>query len=272
MGDQKREHGWSDVDRVAEPGYFIDYLDTATALEFFQAYKLESYGHLEVKEGDHILDVGCGTGDDVLALAKIVGNTGRVVGIDNSESLIAEAKKRAEGLSLPIEFYVGDAHNLDFDDNAFDGCRADRVFQHLPDRKQSLAEMTRVARPGARIAVNEPDWETLVLDSPNRDLTRKILNHFCDNVRNGWCGRQLPALFKKASLLEIVVYTKTLILTDFELANQLYGLQATAESMREAGMITMLEVKEWVEQLRQTSQAGFFFSALTGFSVMGRKP
>ena len=44
MGEQEREYRWSDVDRTVEPGYFMDYLDTATALGFFQAYKREGYG------------------------------------------------------------------------------------------------------------------------------------------------------------------------------------------------------------------------------------
>ena len=58
-----------------------------------------------MQEGHHILDVGCGTGDDVLALARIVGETGRVVGIDNSETMIAEARQRAEGLDLVTSDY-----------------------------------------------------------------------------------------------------------------------------------------------------------------------
>jgi ubiquinone/menaquinone biosynthesis C-methylase UbiE len=272
MGEQECETGWSDVDRTGEPGYFLDYLDRATALEFFQAYKRESYGWVEARVGHHILDIGCGTGDDVLALARLVGNTGRSVGIDNSETLICEANKRAEGLNLPVEFQVGDAHCLDFADNVFDGCRADRVFQHLPDREQALAEMIRVARPGARIAANDADWETLVIDSPDRDLTRRILNHHCDNFTNGWSGRQLPALFKRAGVLDIVVYTKNLILTDFAVADQLYSLQVCAEELQEAGTLTSREANEWVEQLKQASEAGLFFCAVTGFAASGRKP
>jgi ubiquinone/menaquinone biosynthesis C-methylase UbiE len=46
-----------------------------------------------------------------------VGNTGRVVGIDNSETMIAEARKRTIGKNLPVEYAVGDIHALDFADN-----------------------------------------------------------------------------------------------------------------------------------------------------------
>jgi hypothetical protein len=130
------------------------------------------------------------------------------------------------------------------------------VFQHLSDREQALAEMIRVARPGARIAANDADWETLVIDAPDRDLTRKILNHHCDGVCNVRSGRQLPALFKKTGLLDIVVCTNTLILTDLAMAEQLYSLQAAAEELQEAGKITLLEVTKWLEHLKQASQAG----------------
>jgi hypothetical protein len=48
---------------------------------------------------------------------------------------------------------------------------------------------------GARIVISEPDWETFVVDMPNKPLTRKILNHFCDETQNGWCGRELIRFF-----------------------------------------------------------------------------
>ena len=81
------------VDRAAGPEAFVKYLDTVTGLEAAQAYKQRSYELLNLKPGHRVLDVGCGTGDDVCAMAKIVGLSGRVVGIDNSEVMIAEAKK-----------------------------------------------------------------------------------------------------------------------------------------------------------------------------------
>ena len=131
-------------------------LDTASAHEQVQAFKRRTCELLEVKTGAHLLDIGCGPGDNVRALAQMVGSTGRVVGVDNSEAMIAEARKRAEGLNLPVEYSVGDAHHLDFADNTFDGCRAERVFQHVENPGQVLLEMVRVACPGGRIVVLDP--------------------------------------------------------------------------------------------------------------------
>ncbi len=70
--------GFVNVDQVANPGSFIHYLRTVNTMEFVQAYKHRTFTLLDAQEGDHILDVGCGTGDDVQRLAQRVGSTGRV--------------------------------------------------------------------------------------------------------------------------------------------------------------------------------------------------
>ncbi len=87
------------------------------------------------------MDLGCGPGDDGRILAQMVGSTGRVVGVDSSGAIITEARKGAEGLTLPVEYIVGDAHRLDFAGSTFDGCRAERVFQHVENPRQVLREM-----------------------------------------------------------------------------------------------------------------------------------
>ena len=87
-----------------------------------------------------VLDIGCGTGDDVLALAELVGPKGKVIGLDNSKSMIEEANQRSKQNQYAVQFRVGDIYKLDFADNTFDCCRADRVFMHLPDRQQALSD------------------------------------------------------------------------------------------------------------------------------------
>lgn len=271
MKEQPLGQKWSDVDHsTVESGEFVNYLDTVKAVA--QKFKRENYLRMEAKEGHHILDVGCGAGDDARALAQMVGNTGRVVGIDNSEAMIAEAKKRTEGLDLPVEFRVGDVHNLDFADNTFDGCRADRVFQHLPNREQALAEMIRVARSGARIVANDTDWGTLLIDAPDKNLTRKIQNHICDKHLNYWSGRQLYRLFRQAGLYDVMGSPQTLILTDYAMTDQIYGLQTALEELQEVGEMTANRAAKWIDQLEESSLAGLFFCAITGFLVSGQKP
>ena len=165
-----------------------------------------------------------------------------------------------------------DAHDLDFEDNSFDSCRADRVLQHLDRPGQALAEMIRVVRPGSRIVISEPDWETLVVDMPNRSLTRRILNYFCDETQNGWCGRQLFRLFSAEGLVENSIIARAFTFTDYALADQLFSLKSTAAEMQKAGKLTTTEVSEWLDYLQNASEIGHFFCSVTGFTAVGSKP
>ncbi|MGZ4304736.1 MAG: methyltransferase domain-containing protein [Solirubrobacteraceae bacterium] len=119
-----------------------------------------------------MLDLGCGTGADVIDIARLVGPGGRVVGVDVSEALIAEARRRWDDSGLPIEFRLGDAQQLEFDDDSFDACRTKRMLMHVPDERRALAEMVRVTRRGGRVAAFDFDWDTHIVDSLHKDATR----------------------------------------------------------------------------------------------------
>ena len=250
----------------------VAYLDNFRAIEWARHYKQRTFSYLNAKQGEHILEVGCGTGDDARLLAQTVGPRGKVVGIDAGQDMIAEANRRSENLDLPIEFFVGDVHNLDFPDNTFDGCRADQVFQHVGDPRRGLSEMVRVARSGARIVICDPDWGTLAIDAEDRDLTRRILTVRMDAFRSGWVGRQLPALFKEHGLKDLFVSADTFILTDFVMANRIWQLQKTTERAQKSGVISQEEAARWLGGLEKANQQNLFFGAVTGFAVVGVKP
>ena len=146
--------------------------------------------------GESVLDAGCGPGDDLFDMVEHVGPGGRLVGLDASEVMIAEARRRAAQRSLPITFEVGEATALPFPDATFDVCRAARLLEHLPDPRGALSEMVRVTRPGGRIVVFDFDWDTLIIDHPDKETTRTVVLTYSDSIQNGWIGRQLPRLFE----------------------------------------------------------------------------
>ena len=204
-------------------------------------------------------------------MAAIVDINGSAAGVDVSEALLTEARRRAEGLELPVAFHAGDAHTLPFADASFDVVRAERTLQHLADPPRALAEMVRVVRPGGRIAVAEPDWQTLVVDAPDRSLVRRILDFRCDHTRNGWIGRQLAALFRDAALSEVGVSAETLILTDLQLADALFELRSSARDAAAAGVVTADEAQGFVGGLERAAAAKRFFAAATGFIAVGTR-
>ena len=203
------------IDQSGDPNYFIRFLDEACAQESFRAYKQRTYELLALGPGQRVLDVGCGTGDDARDMAAIVGPGGKVVGLDNSQAMVDEAKRRAAGLSLPLEFHVGDAMHMTcastggFDD----GPRPIAASCTFPIRqKLGSRKWSRVALPGGRVLVDEVDFETVTIDAPDRSLARRIVNVWCDGFRDGWLGRRMPRLFREAGLHAIAVVPMTLVL------------------------------------------------------------
>ncbi len=148
MGERLPKAGFTDMDREADPSYYVGCLDRQRAGAFNRAYKWRTFELLDIHPGDRVLDIGCGTGDDALEMAELVGADGKVVGIDHSQTMVEEARDRSRASSLPIEFLHGDAHHLPLPDGGFDRCRADKTFQHLSEPERALCEVIRVTEPG----------------------------------------------------------------------------------------------------------------------------
>jgi ubiquinone/menaquinone biosynthesis C-methylase UbiE len=188
------------VDRTSDPHSYIATMDMMDQHPLVREAREIMRSALHASPGDVILDLGCGTGTEARELAERVGTEGRVIGVDGSEAMVNEARRRAQHRNLSLDFQPGDASALPFDDDTFSGCRAERLFQHLSDPRRVIAELVRVSRSRAGIAVSDADWGSATLDAPNKSVTRRILNCFCDSVSNGWMGRQHLALFKSAGL------------------------------------------------------------------------
>jgi trans-aconitate methyltransferase len=69
--DKHKLFGFTNVDQTNDPDYYIRFLDQASADESFQAYKRHSFALLDLQPGRHVLDVGCGTGEDARAMASL---------------------------------------------------------------------------------------------------------------------------------------------------------------------------------------------------------
>jgi len=263
---------FTDVDRASDPGHLVRFLNTVSALDVIRAYKRRSFDMLELQPGQVILDLGCGNGEDVRELAQLVGPNGRVVGVDRSETLIATARDRVADQKLPLEFEVGDAYTLNFPDGTFDGCRADRVFHHLERPEQAMAELVRVARSGARLVTIDPDFETAIVDAPDPELTRTLLNLNCDSYRNGRIGRHMRALWLDAGLVDVVVEPLTVLLDDYAFGNQVLALEGTVTRAQEAGSCMLPTASAGWRPFKTPARPGDFSGRSPHSSSSGKSP
>jgi SAM-dependent methyltransferase len=223
---------------------------------------------LELHDGLHLLDIGCGTGDDVRVLAQAVGPRGWSVGIDTSAVMIEEAQRRHATSGLSVAFTVGDAQHLAFADASFDRCRAERVLMHLDHPARALAEMVRVVRPGGKIVVFDMDWGMMFVDSPYQETTRTIIHAFSDGMRHGWMGRSLPRLFQAAGLADVTCVPHTVHL-DYAFAHRLFD--GHLSKVQAAGIVSTDELTRWWQHLDRAEAAGEFHAGQLGFVVSGRK-
>lgn len=110
-----------------------------------------------LREGDCVLDVGCGTGGLSIEARRRVGATGSVHGIDASPEMIARASIKARRARLAIEFLTSTAQALPFPESRFDVVLCSLMLHHLArkSRAQCVREMRRVVKPGGRVLVVE---------------------------------------------------------------------------------------------------------------------
>lgn len=106
----------------------------------------------ELRAGQTVLELGSGPGMDSLLAARRVGPTGRVIGVDMCEEMIAKARCNAELLDLSnAEFVCGGIESLPLPDNSVDVVISNGVFNLCPDKPRVLAEAYRVLRSGGRL-------------------------------------------------------------------------------------------------------------------------
>jgi demethylmenaquinone methyltransferase/2-methoxy-6-polyprenyl-1,4-benzoquinol methylase len=110
---------------------------------------------LNVAAGETVLEIGCGTGHCLVKLAKAVGPEGKVHGLDLSENMLAESKKRLESMHLNecVELRCGDAESLSYADGLFDGIFMSFTLElfDTPAIRTVLSECKRVLRPTGRL-------------------------------------------------------------------------------------------------------------------------
>jgi ubiquinone/menaquinone biosynthesis C-methylase UbiE/DNA-binding transcriptional ArsR family regulator len=144
---------------------------------FGQAFTVQSLLNM-LPPGWTVADLGCGTGNAAECLAPVVK---RVLAVDQSEPMLAAAKKRLSG-SSNVEFLRGELQALPIETGSVDAAVSVLVLHHLPDPQPAIREMARILRPGG---------VALVVDmvSHNREIFKKTMGH-------RWLGFGVPEMIR----------------------------------------------------------------------------
>ena len=112
--------------------------------------------HAGIKEGDVVVDLGSGAGNDVFVARSLVGESGTVVGIDFTEAMLSKANRNLSKLNYRnIYFKLGDIENLPLEDNFADVIISNCVLNLVPDKQKAFAEIYRTLKPGGHFCVSD---------------------------------------------------------------------------------------------------------------------
>lgn len=258
------------IDDAAKVQDYIRILDDFDRLPGIQALKKVAIERCRLRPGMSVLDVGCGTGLETVRLARLVAPSGHVTGLDLSDDLLAEARRRASGLGLPIAYRQGNAEQVPFPDGSFDVARAERLLLYLADPAKALTELARVTKASGAVYVIEPDFETVTINLDDRAVVRKVLHFDCDNdTRDGWIGRQLPLMFKSTGLVNVDVETGVVVFDPQQFGP--YFLEIGRSALQN-NVITTAEHDYWQSEIEGLLGRDELFCTITYFMVMGRVP
>jgi ubiquinone/menaquinone biosynthesis C-methylase UbiE len=220
----------------------IRVLDAAEAMPAAARLRARSYELLRLSPDATVVDVGCGT---ARAVAELAGHAAHAIGVDLDPTMLAAARSRFPD----IDVRVADATELPLDDGQAHGYRADKVYHVLPDPHAALAEARRVLVAGGRIVLLGQDWDTIVIDSDQPDVTRRIVHARADTIAHPRIARAYRNLLLDAGFHDVEVEVHTVIFTDAVMLPILLG-HATAA--RQTGAVSGDEADNWVgEQTRR---------------------
>jgi len=109
-----------------------------------------------LEKGHTVLDLGSGAGNDVFVARALVGDEGRVIGVDMVPEMVTKAQENAERLGAKnVEFHLGEIENLPLEDATVDVAISNCVLNLVPDKARAFAEIHRVLKPGGHFCISD---------------------------------------------------------------------------------------------------------------------
>jgi SAM-dependent methyltransferase len=259
---------WIQIDRTEDPRFFVNLLDATRArlLERARTSPREFFAPLALRPGLNVLDVGCGTGDFLRLLAPIV-SPGRAVGVDLSETMIAEASQRSAANINNLSFQVGSVLELPFPPASFDRVLATQLLLHIPDPVMALAEIKRVLAPSGVVSISEIDWGTLVVQSSDNELGRRFSDLACRELRNGLIIRELPGQLRELGFHHIVILPEVEVTQDPG-AFYTWFVEPSLQHFKRIGAFTAAEADAFIADLKERARHGRYFSSRTYYTIL----
>ena len=224
-----------------------------------------------------VADLGCGDGRTLIALRERFGPEVELIGVERREpeldpSLAADPKVRT---------VVADLNKpLPFEDATLGAAVCFDTLEALPSADRFLVEVARILVPGGHLLLSHKDFDTMVFNSSDVSLTRRLVHAFADTQEDwmdsadGTIGRKLPAIARRSPLELITtaawVELDTEYLSGEPADHAVQGIQGAVRRDRHHELASRIEA--WTEDLRARAANGEFLFSVNDYAVLLRRP
>jgi arsenite methyltransferase len=178
-----------------------------------------------IKEGDTVVDLGSGAGNDCFVARSIAGDSGKIIGVDFTDKMIEKARGNAEKLGYKnVEFRQGDIENMPIAGGVADVVVSNCVLNLVPDKKQAFAETFRILKKGGHFSVSD-----IVLVGELPEGLRKSAEMYAGCVAGAIQKGEYIQIIKDAGFKEIKIQKEKRI----DLPNEILGEYLSVDEMKD---------------------------------------
>lgn len=172
----------------------------------------------KIKEGDTVIDLGSGAGNDAFIARKFVGEKGKVIGVDFTDAMIARARDNAEKLGLNnVEFRQGDIEDMPVISNKADVIVSNCVLNLVPNKHKVFSEIFRVLKPGGHFSISD-----IVLEGELPAKWKEVAELYAGCVSGAIQKNEYLSIIEEAGFKNIALQKdKTIVIPDTILADYL---------------------------------------------------
>lgn len=262
--------GYANIDDSPSANYLINAMQELNALSQIQNIKKNAIALLDIKPEDKVIEVGCGLGDDIVAISNLLGDQGSVIGVDRSNLMLNEARKKIQKANVQLE--NADAATLRFPDNFFDIGYADRLLISQQDPDKVLGELVRVVKPHGKICITDIDLGSIVMYPYHPKLTPMLLARVQEMDTNSYIGRELKHKFIQNDLINLQVVASTYLVQSFNTIKKMVDYPRIIHDLSLLGRCSENEALGLLQSIYDAENRGEFLYSIGFFTVVGTKP
>ena len=228
---------------------------------------------LQIQAGNTIIDVGCGAGHLLTHLAKAVGDSGTIYGLDPSKAQLDQARKRCSEFEN-INYIEKNADQSQLENNSCNSVTSTQALEYIPDVEPALDEITRILKSGGAFVNVSILWDHFKFHGADEKLNGKVHEAFRAHCSHQMLPMELPGKLERRGFENIKDRSLAFVITRRDDNSPARYSEAVMANFALTQGLSVEEISDWKSQLERAEQQGRFgftsFPVLTSASLSQR--